>query len=435
MKNADNRIISVGIALFLILAFPAIGVAWVPGPSLDTARHGLDVVEHDGDIYAVGGWNGGTVLEVLYSGDTSWTTLTPLPVQQQGVAIALVGDEIYAMGSYGPHDTCQIYNITTGMWTAGPTLPQAQYWSTAESVGTNIYLIGGSSPGGAGVLDTLFILDTTTGIWSDGESMPGTMMIPGSAVYGNNIYVFDSNNRYYKYDISTDTWTTFTGPPSGHGHAAEAVTVDDRIYLIGGNTGNIYTAFTETEIFNPVTEEWISGPDLNVGRYQFGAVYVESEDRIYAVGGRDDSASSLDSVEILDFVDFTLTADQSSISAGSGGVVTFTISMGSENAGRKYILLGSITGTTPGVTLPDGKVLPITWDFYTDFMLSLMPSAVYTDFLGFLDASGGSTPVLDTLGPLPSQFIGITMYYAFAGGKILPDGWFASNSVEIDIVP
>jgi hypothetical protein len=436
MAAAQKRTYTLFMIILLTLAFSyyADGSPWDFGPSLNYARHGLDVVDHNGNIYAIGGWNGGDKLEVLYSGSTSWTELAPLPTQQQGLAAAIVGDEIYTMGSYGPSNICQIYDIITNTWKTGPSIPQALYWSTAEAVGDQIYLIAGFEPGGGGSLDTLYILDTLTGTWSQGPSLPGSIQIPASAVHGNEIYAFGNYGKYYKYDIGMQTWSTFTGPPSGHGYAAEAVTVGDQIFLIGGNSGSIYEAYTNTEIFDPVAQTWTNGPDLNVGRYQFGALYLDSANSIYAVGGRDDTASSLSAVEILDVSGLSLFADTEVIPL-IGGIVNFSLNAGPGNANRSYMIFGSITGTTPGVTLPDGTNLPINWDLFTNFTLEFVNTPIFQNFLGTLDGAASGAATFDTLGPLPPAMVGIFMSFAYALPYSAPGGWFASNAVDIEIIP
>jgi len=126
--------------------------------------------------------------------------------------------------------------------------------------------------------------------------------MPVSAVYNNHIYVFfSSTNVYsvcYKYNVESNTWSLLPKPPSDRIMSSEAVTVGDKIYLIGGNGGYIYAAYKTVEIFDPVIETWEVGPQLNVGRYHYGAAYTDG--KIYAVGGRDENALPLDSVEILE---------------------------------------------------------------------------------------------------------------------------------------
>ncbi|RLG99284.1 hypothetical protein DRO38_07940, partial [Candidatus Bathyarchaeota archaeon] len=268
-------------------------VKWYFGPSLNVARHGLDVIVYANKIYAIGGWGGSKVLEVFDPISNSWAYLSPLPVGQEGLAAARVNDRIYTFGSYGVKDTVQIYDISNDSWSAGPSLPKGLYWETAESIGDRIYIIGGywAGPPYEG---TLYILNTTTNTWSQGASMPMYAQIPSSAVYKGEIYVFPVN---YKYNPSTDSWTPFTGPPSGHGYGSEAVTAGDKIYLIGGNAGYIYEAYKTTEIYDPSTDSWVTGPALNIGRYQFGATYLNG--KIYAIGGRNENATSERTVEIL----------------------------------------------------------------------------------------------------------------------------------------
>jgi len=273
------------------------GSPWYFGPALNHARYGLDVIKHNGKIYAIGGWDEDTRLEVLDVAGGGWAELQPLPNPQAGVAAALVGNKIYTMGHYGGLNICQIYRIDADTWESGPDIPIGLYWATAEAVGNKIYLIGGFQPGGQGVLDTLYILDTLTDTWSQGASLPIGIQIPASAVYGSQIYVFDTG-VCYKYDIAADDWSSCPAPPSGHGNASEAVTVGNRIYLIGGNFGNVHEAFKVVEIYDPVGETWTAGPEMNIGRYQFGGAYADG--KLYAIGGRDANAQALSSVEVLE---------------------------------------------------------------------------------------------------------------------------------------
>jgi len=287
------------LGIVLIFSATAFG-QWTYGPSLNNARHFHGLVEHDGDIYAAGGFSAGNSIEVLYSGGTSWTALAAMPASQQGCTAALVGDKIYTLGGYGPIDTCQIYDIPSDTWSTGPNLPEALYWSTAQAIRNKIYLLGGYHPGGSGALDTVYILDTVSNTWSDGTPLPSAVQISTSTIFGNHIYVFGGAGYMFKYDVVMDTWSSVSNPPSGHGRSGGVVTVEDSIYLIGGNFGYIYEAFKTVEIYDPITDSWTTGPDLNTGRYQFSAVYLPSEKRIYAVGGRDENATSLSSVEMLD---------------------------------------------------------------------------------------------------------------------------------------
>jgi len=129
----------------------------------------------------------------------------------------------------------------------------------------------------------------------------------------------------------------------------------------------------------------------------------------------------------------SLISDTDYISASSGGLVTFGILAVILNANRKYILLGSITGTTPGLPLPGNSVtLPINWDLFTNFIAAHLNTPVFRDFLGTLNSGGASTAALNTFGPLNPNLIGQVLSFAYA----LKGPWdFVSGPVSIDIVP
>jgi hypothetical protein len=116
---------------------------------------------------------------------------------------------------------------------------------------------------------------------------------------------------------------------------------------------------------------------------------------------------------------------------GSGGTACFLLLAGIENANRNYLLLGSVSGTDPGTPLPGQKaILPLNWDPFTDFVLALINSSLFMNFLGSLDYNGSASAQLNAP-PLPG-LAGITMSYAFA----LNNPWdFVSNPVAIEIVP
>ena len=111
--------------------------------------------------------------------------------------------------------------------------------------------------------------------------------------------------------------------------------------------------------------------------------------------------------------------------------MNFFLDAGDAQAGRTYLLLGGITGTVPGTPLPGGMAtLPINWDLFTQIVLSLVNTPVFTNFSGNLDASGAASAQMNI--PPVQGSAGMTMYYAYA----LYNPWdFVSNPVAIEIVP
>lgn len=118
------------------------------------------------------------------------------------------------------------------------------------------------------------------------------------------------------------------------------------------------------------------------------------------------------------------------LSAATGGVVHFTLDAGTAFAGRQYFLLGSASGTTPGINLPGGGNLPLNWDTVFNFVRLNYNGAALQNFRGFLDASGQATATL-TAGSAPLA-VGTILHFAYS--TELPYD-FQSNPAGVEIIP
>jgi len=127
----------------------------------------------------------------------------------------------------------------------------------------------------------------------------------------------------------------------------------------------------------------------------------------------------------------TLEANRFELSEAMGGTVSFTLDGKASNAGRVYLLLGSITGTAPGMPLPGGQaILPLNWDLFTVLVLANLNSPAFQGFMSTLGSNGTAMAVFNTLGPMPGT-AGLTLSFAYC----LNDPWdFVSNPVQVAIV-
>lgn len=127
----------------------------------------------------------------------------------------------------------------------------------------------------------------------------------------------------------------------------------------------------------------------------------------------------------------TLTTDVTGMSGATGGTTNFFLTAGAANAGRTYILLGSVTGTEPGWPLPGGMaVLPLNWDIFTNYVFLLSNTPVFPNFQGTLDTEGTATAQFN-LAPITLTST-VTTYFAYA----LSAPWnFVSNPVVINVFP
>ncbi len=125
-----------------------------------------------------------------------------------------------------------------------------------------------------------------------------------------------------------------------------------------------------------------------------------------------------------------LSPDVNGLSAGAGGTVSFSLDAGTAFAGRQYFLLGSASGTSPGVNLPGGGVLPLNWDGVFTYIRFNYNNAVLQNFRGLLDASGQAAATLSA-GAAPLA-VGTILHFAYT--TELPYD-FQSNAAGVEITP
>jgi len=128
-----------------------------------------------------------------------------------------------------------------------------------------------------------------------------------------------------------------------------------------------------------------------------------------------------------------LTGSVTSIDLGVGGTLNFTLTAGAANAGRLYFLLGSATGTSPGLAF--APPIPLNYDAYMQLTLS-SPNATILNSLAFLDGSGGATAQLPVPGGVFTHLAGAHLDHAYVVFDVPGPGTLlaASNPVGLDLV-
>lgn len=123
------------------------------------------------------------------------------------------------------------------------------------------------------------------------------------------------------------------------------------------------------------------------------------------------------------------------LSAGAGGTHAFQLDAGADMALDLYVLLGTLSGTAPGIPV-DSFVLPLNLDSYTVFTLQSPSAAPLAGSFGVLDVSGtGSASFTLPAGASPS-LVGTTFHHAFLVlDPALALTTFVSNAVPLTILP
>jgi hypothetical protein len=131
-------------------------------------------------------------------------------------------------------------------------------------------------------------------------------------------------------------------------------------------------------------------------------------------------------------VDLDLFTDVAGISAATGGTANFTLDAGPNFQGAGYRVLGSVSGTAPGITL-HGVNVPLNYDPFMLLTITAANSATFPGFSGALGSKGDATAAVVTP-PIAPALIGLTMDFSFfvkSGGVV---AW-ASSPTQLTIVP
>ena len=173
-------------------------------------------------------------------------------------ASAAVGENIYLFfnkTSCGYNYTYK-YNTQTRQYTQLADVPIDSQRGTAEAIGTDIYLFANS---------VCYKYDTIQNTYTQVQAPPYSLKNATSAVYQDEIYLFGPSQNACKYNPSNDEYITLTSLPVNNA-AGEAITIGDKIYLIGINDNYsshyVYDIYSNTYNSLSLDISWIARPLL-----------------------------------------------------------------------------------------------------------------------------------------------------------------------------
>jgi len=102
--------------------------------------------------------------------------------------------------------------------------------------------------------------------------------------------------------------------------------------------------------------------------------------------------------------------NKTAVSVSNAETCRFLISAGPANAGRSYVMLGTLSGTTPGTALPASSLtIPLKQDRYFEYTQSTPNGVFLQNSAGVLDANGRATVIFRP----NARFEGQTAHHAF----------------------
>lgn len=127
-----------------------------------------------------------------------------------------------------------------------------------------------------------------------------------------------------------------------------------------------------------------------------------------------------------------LSASASSLSAKVGGTVEFALNPGVKYASVGYLLMGSLSGTSPGVLLNNNALLPLNLDNFSLSVFLWSGQAPFDRFTWWFDQWGNSIAFMHAKPGKLTPLVGYKMYFAYV---TLPMLDYASNAVSVQILP
>jgi len=254
------------------------------------------------------------------------------------------------------------------------------------------------------------------------------------------------------FEALGDTWEWYSGSwaqrkpntsPPRRGHLAMAYdSVRKRMVLFGGSGG----------YWNPLGDTWewdgsnwaaVPPPKVSPSA-RFGAkmAYGPNDKSLLLFGGitglsgsRPTGESWLRAVGLSQTLG--LTTDLSTVSIAIGGAQRFTLTAGSQHASRLYWIFGSMTGTTPGVTLSSqaGSVnIPLNPDPWTDYTIASPNTAALVNTRAALDQSGNAYAALYVPKISRPGALGLVFFHAYLVYDAQNNLYGASNPVPLLLV-
>ncbi len=143
----------------------------------------------------------------------------------------------------------------------------------------------------------------------------------------------------------------------------------------------------------------------------FGGSVSIAGDRALVGSPQDDAAAANSGSAVL-FDLLPLSSTVTELSLSSGGTQPLEIDAGHLRANEPYHVLGSMSGTSPGIPLAGGFVLPLNPDRYLVRTLERPNLPPLANSKGVLNAAGRADAAFSTV-PLDVQLAGMTVHHAF----------------------
>jgi N-acetylneuraminic acid mutarotase len=193
-----------------------------------------------------------------------------------------------------------------GEWTPLEPMAHARSYFAAAAWNEKIFVFGGVINADLS-RDDVEMYDINLGTWVPRKKMPGKLCSMTAVTLGDKIYLIGGStalstsalSSVYEYDPVLDTFIAIASLPVPKMAHASAVLGND-IYVIGGGAAALGQLFNSVEKYNPSNGEgWVAVAPLNTPT---GLLTADTLDgKIYAIGGAfDNTLEGLATIQVFD---------------------------------------------------------------------------------------------------------------------------------------
>jgi hypothetical protein len=221
----------------------------------------------------------------------AWRRIPDIPTGRSEVAATVFRSEVYVIGGFGGGRVVEIFDGQR--WRRGPDLPlevdHAMAASVPETVdaGAGVFVFGGNANAGAPTARSFRLAPGATA-WREIATMPGPRSQAAAVARGTSIYVvggYDGQRLVaptYAYEANVDRWRQVASIPTTRDHLAAAM-IQGRVCAIGGRKLSLTMNLATFECYDPGADRWEALPDAPTARGGVGAAAVD--DRLIFAGG------------------------------------------------------------------------------------------------------------------------------------------------------
>lgn len=319
-----NKILS--LLLLSLFSITAAAQEWqaVTTTNNCTNRHENSFVAVGNELILVGG-RGIKSVETFNPATNTWVKKVATPIEMHHFQAIAYQGELWVIGAFTgpyPHEkpipNAYIFNSQKNEWRVGPEIPKDRQRGAAGAFvyKDKIYVVGGEIDGHwDGHVAWFDEYDPRTNQWRKLPDAPRARDHFGAVGFGNKVYVAGGRRSSGKtnevltltegavdiFDFKTNTWKTLPKENNLPTHRAGASTViyQNKVLVIGGESGSQTPSHAEVEALDTKTLTWSAWPKLKQGRHGTGVGVLNKKVYVAAGSGNRGGGPELNTVEVL----------------------------------------------------------------------------------------------------------------------------------------